>query len=152
VARPEGPHVILTRRAAHLKNHPAQISFPGGRVEARDDGPWEAALREAFEEIGLGPDKVELLGCLPTYLTVSGFKVHPCVGWIEPPVKFALDPYEVEEVFEVPLSYVLDPANRRRESEVFGDVRHEFWVIPYPGHRIWGATAGILTSLAKALT
>jgi 8-oxo-dGTP pyrophosphatase MutT (NUDIX family) len=151
VARPQGPHIVLTHRTAHLTNHPAQISLPGGRVEATDDGPAAAALREAFEEIGLAPGKVDLLGCLPTYDTVSGFCVYPFVGWIEPPVEFTIDAYEVEEVFEVPLAFVLDPANHRRESTVFRGERHEFWVLAYPGHRIWGATAGILVCLARAL-
>jgi 8-oxo-dGTP pyrophosphatase MutT (NUDIX family) len=151
VAHPEGLHVILTHRHAGLKNHAAEISLPGGRVEASDSGPAAAALRETFEEIGLAPDKVELLGCLPTYMTVSDFRVYPFVGWVDPPVGLAVDPREVAEVFEVPLSFVLDPASHRREGAFLRGRHREFYVLPYPGHRIWGATAEILVNLARAL-
>jgi len=151
LAHPGGPHVILTERAAHLKDHAAEISLPGGRIEAGDDGPAAAALREAFEEIGLAPDKVELLGCLPAFETVTGFRVFPFVGWIEPPVEFVLETREVASVFQVPLSFVLDPANHRRESIVRHGELHTYYVLPYPGRRIWGATAGILIGLARVL-
>ncbi len=151
VARREGPAVILTRRTEHLCNHPGQISLPGGRIEACDAGPAEAALREAFEEIGLSPERVELLGCLPPHTTVTGFRVYPFVGWIEELGELAIDRNEVAEVFEVPLAFVLDPVNHRRDSLVVGAVRHEFYVIPHAGHRIWGATAGILVGLAHIL-
>jgi 8-oxo-dGTP pyrophosphatase MutT (NUDIX family) len=151
LARPDGPHVILTRRQASLKNHAAQISLPGGRVEPTDSGPEDTALRETFEEIGLARARVELLGCLAPHMTVSDFRVYPFVGWIEPPVEFVVDSHEVAEVFEVPLSFVLDPVNHHYESAVLDDVEREFWVIPYPGHRIWGATAGILVELARKL-
>ncbi len=149
--RPEGPHIVLTHRQADLKNHAAEISLPGGRVEAADRGPEAAALREAFEEIGLGPERVELLGCLPTYMTVSNFRVYPFVGWIEPPVEFTLDASEVAEVFEVPLSFMLDPANRRWERRESDGEQRSFYVLPYQGHHIWGATAEILVSLAHIL-
>jgi 8-oxo-dGTP pyrophosphatase MutT (NUDIX family) len=151
LAHPEGPHVILTERAAHLRDHAAEISLPGGRIEAGDDGPAAAALREAFEEIGLAPDKVELLGCLPVYETITGFSVFPFVGWIDPPVEFVLDTREVADVFQVPLSFVLDPANHQRDSIVRDGEIHTYYVLPYPGRRIWGATAGILVSLARVL-
>jgi len=151
LAHPRGPHVILTERAAHLKDHAAEISLPGGRIEAGDDGPAAAALREAFEEIGLAPDKVELLGCLPAFETVTGFRVFPFVGWIEPPVEFVLDPREVADVFEVPLSFVLDPANHQRGSIAREGEFHAYYVLPYPGRRIWGATAAILVGLARVL-
>jgi 8-oxo-dGTP pyrophosphatase MutT (NUDIX family) len=151
VAHAEGPSVILTQRTEHLANHAGQISFPGGRIEAVDAGPAEAALREAFEEIGLAPEKVELLGCLPPYDTVTGFRVYPLVGWIEPPIALTPDPHEVAEIFEVPLSFVLDPANHCRDSLCVAGERHSFYALPYPGHRIWGATAGMLVSLARAV-
>ena len=152
VARAEGPHVILTQRTELLSDHPAEISLPGGRIEASDEGPAAAALREAFEEIGLPPEKTELLGCLPPYRTVTGFCVYPFVGWIEPPVEFALDEREVADVFEVPLSFVLDPANHLRESVLRDGEPHGYYVLPYPGRRIWGATAAILVDLARILT
>jgi 8-oxo-dGTP pyrophosphatase MutT (NUDIX family) len=148
---PADTRVILTQRTAHLKNHAAEISLPGGRVESGDRGPEDAALREAFEEIGLPRDRVDVLGCLTPYPTVSRFLVYPFVGWIEPPVEYVIDEYEVEEVFEVPLSFVLDRANHHWESAVFDGVRYGFFVLDYPGHRIWGATAGILVKLAEAL-
>ncbi|MBN1629692.1 MAG: CoA pyrophosphatase [Thermoleophilia bacterium] len=152
LAHPDGPRLILTERTAHLKNHAAQISFPGGRIEDGDAGPAEAALREAFEEIGLLPENVDLLGCLPCHLTVSHFLVHPVVGWVEPPAEFVPDPHEVAGVFDVPLSFVLDPANHHRESRLHDGVLRSYYVLPYPGHRIWGATAEILVELAAVLT
>lgn len=148
VAHPEGPGILLTRRAEHLDNHGGQISLPGGRIEPSDAGPAEAALREAYEEVGLTSERVELLGCLPPHSTVTGFRVYPFVGWIEDPGELIIDRHEVAEVFEVPLNFVLDPVNHQRDSLIVGGVRHEFYVIPYAGHRIWGATAGILVSLA----
>ncbi len=151
LGHPGDPHVILTRRTAHLKNHAAEISLPGGRIEAGDAGPEAAALREAFEEIGLPSDRVDVLGCLPPSLTVSQFRVYPFVGWIEPPLDYVIDAYEVEEVFEIPLSFVLEQANHHWDEAVFAGRRHGFYVLDYADHRIWGATAGILVNLAEAL-
>ena len=149
VARPSEPHIILTQRTAHLRDHAGQISLPGGRLEPEDSGPAEAALREAFEEIGLAPGKVEVLGGLRHYDTVTGFRIHPVVGWIEPPVALTLDPYEVAEVFELPLSFVLDPRNHRRDSYDRNGERRHFYVLPYQERYIWGATAGILVNFAR---
>ncbi len=145
------PSLILTHRQPFLKNHAAEISLPGGRVEAADEHPATAALREAFEEVGLAPGRVELLGCLPPHMTVTDFRVYPFVGWIEPPVEFKIDWAEVAEVFEMPLGFVLDPANHGRESAFLRGEQREFYVLDYPGHRIWGATAAILIELARAL-
>ena len=151
VARPGGAHIILTQRTAHLRDHAGQISLPGGRIEPDDDGPAAAALREALEEIGLEPAKVELLGGLRPYDTITGFRIHPIVGWIEPPIELTPDPFEVAEVFEVPLSFALDPLNHRRDSyERNGELRH-FYVLPYEERYIWGATAGILVNFARLL-
>lgn len=151
VGHPDEPRIILTERTAHLRNHAAQVSFPGGRIEDVDRDPADAALREAFEEIGLPAERIELLGRLEPVETVSGFLVHPFVGWIEPPVEFVVDPEEVAEVFEVPLGFVLDPANRRWESKYLDGMLRGYYVFSYPGHRIWGATAGLLVDLAEVL-
>ena len=151
VAHDDGPSIILTERTEHLSNHAGQISFPGGRIEPGDTGPADAALREAFEEIGLDPDKVELLGCLPVHTTITSFHVYPFVGWIEPPLELTLDAHEVADVFELPLAFVLDAANHQLGSLVLAGVTHTFYVLEWAGHRIWGATAGMLVTLARAL-
>ena len=150
--RPAGPQVILTQRTAHLRDHAGQISLPGGRIEEDDEGPAAAALREALEEIGLAPGKVEILGGLRHYDTITGFRIHPIVGWIEPPVEFSPDPFEVAEVFELPLGFVLDPANHRRDSYERNGERRHFYVLPYEQRYIWGATAGMLVNFARLLT
>ena len=144
VGHVEEPSVILTHRQPFLKNHAAEISLPGGRVEVADEHPAAAALREAFEEVGLASDRVELLGCLRPFMTVTDFRVYPFVGWVEPPVEYVIDTAEVAEVFEMPLGFVLDSANHKRESAFLRGEQHEFYVLDYPGHRIWGATAAIL--------
>lgn len=149
VARPRGPQVILTQRTAHLRDHAGQISLPGGRLEPGDSGPADAALREALEEVGLAPAKVELLGGLRHYDTITGFRIHPIVGWIEPPVDLTPDPYEVAEVFELPLSFALDARNHRRDSYERNGERRHFYVLPYQDRYIWGATAGILVNFAR---
>ncbi len=145
----EGPRILLTRRTAHLKDHAGQISFPGGRIEPFDPDPVAAALREAEEEIGLEPSRVEVLGEIARYRTRTGFLIHPVVGWIEPPATLRPDPFEVAEVFDVPLAFALDPANHRRDSYERDGRRREFWVVPYESRYIWGATAGILVNLAR---
>ena len=147
-----GPSIILTRRQAHLKNHAAEISLPGGRAEVTDDDPASTALRETLEEIGLASDRIELLGCLPPRVTISGFRVYPLVGWIEPPVDLVMDSREVAEVFEVPLSFVLDRKNHARGSTASGGKSYGFYVLEYQDHCIWGATAQILVDLAGALS
>jgi 8-oxo-dGTP pyrophosphatase MutT (NUDIX family) len=151
VASPQGAEIVLTRRTEGLRNHPAQISLPGGRIEPDDSSPAAAALREAAEEVGLAAERVDILGCLPLYLTVSDYCVHPFVGWVEPPVLFVPDTREVAEVFLVPLEFVMDPANHQRETLWRDGREHQYYVLPFPGRRIWGATAAILVSLARAL-
>ena len=151
VASPRGPEIILTQRTAEMRNHPAQISLPGGRIEPEDAGPAEAALREAWEEVGLAPEQVEILGCLPRYRTVSDYCVEPFVGWVEGPVSLVPDAREVAAIFLVPLEFVLDPSNHTRESMVHDGLERSFWVLAFGERRIWGATAGMLVSLAHAL-
>jgi 8-oxo-dGTP pyrophosphatase MutT (NUDIX family) len=151
VASPNGPEIVLTQRTDDLTHHPGQISFPGGRVEPEDDGPVAAALREAWEEVGLLPERVEIIGSLPRYRTVSDYCVHPFVGWVERPVELVPDAREVADVFLLPLAFVLDAANHTRESMVHDGEERSFWVLPFDGRRIWGATAGMLITLARAL-
>ena len=152
IGREDRTTVLLTRRSPRLRDHAGQISFPGGRIEGCDSDPACAALREAEEEVGIARDRVRLLGRLPIYDTATGFRIHPYVGWIEPAPTLRLDPREVEEVFEVPLPFVLDPANHRRETYEGRGRRRLTWVLPYDDRRIWGATAGILVGLSRLLT
>ena len=151
VARDGGPTILFTQRTADLRAHAGQISFPGGRMEAGDRNPIDTALREAHEEIGLQPAQVEVLGELETYDTVTGFRIHPVVGWIEPPIDLRPDPREVAEVFEVPLAFALDRANHRRDSYSRDGRNRFFYVVPFESRYIWGATAGILVNLAARL-
>jgi len=146
-----GVTVMLTQRTAHLNDHAGQISFPGGRVEETDSDRVHTALREAEEETGLDRACVHVVGSLPEYDIPSGFRVTPIVGWIEPPVALDPDPFEVEEVFEVPLSHFLDPANHRRHSDEVQGRRRNYYAMPYGDRNIWGATAGMLFSLYRAL-
>jgi 8-oxo-dGTP pyrophosphatase MutT (NUDIX family) len=151
VNRAEGIQVLLTQRTAHLSDHAGQISFPGGRVEASDAHREDTALRETEEEIGLARDRVQLLGRLPDYEIPSGFRITPIVGWIEPPFELKLDPFEVSAVFEAPLAHFLERSRyQRREYRFRGRHRH-YMAIPYEGRYIWGATAGMLYSLARML-
>ena len=143
--------VLLTQRTDHLKDHPGQISFPGGRVEAGDASAAHTALREAEEEIGLPSSQVEILGYLPEYRTVTGFRVTPVVALVMPPFKLRPDSFEVAEVFEVPLAFLLDPANHQRHSLDFLGKPRQFFAMTYQERFIWGATAGMIVSLARAL-
>jgi len=151
IARPEGFSVLFTRRTEQLKSHSGQISFPGGRAEPGDPSPRHTALREAQEEIGLAPARVEVLGQLADYNTRTGFRVTPVIGLIQPPLELAPDAREVDEVFEVPLAFLLDPANHRRESRQIGARMASYYVIEHQGRTIWGATAGMLVNLYRQL-
>lgn len=151
IVRPAELTVLFTRRTAHLKDHSGQVSFPGGRAEARDASPEATALRETREEIGLAPERVELLGRLADYHTRTGFRVSPVVGLVTPPFELNPDALEVEEVFEVPLSFLLDPAHHQRHAREFqGRVVH-YYAIPYRDYYIWGATAGMLVNFYRHL-
>ena len=151
IDRREGMSVLLTQRTAHLSAHAGQISFPGGRMEEEDADAVATALRETDEEVGLTRDLVDVIGRLDTYVTGTGFEITPIVGIVTPPYTLTIDPYEVAEAFEVPLSYILDRRNHnRQERESAGRVR-VFYVLPYQGRNIWGATAGMLVNLAEVL-
>ena len=151
VDHPEGATVLLTQRTKHLSNHAGQVSFPGGRVEETDDGPVEAALRETQEEIGLHSSHVEVLGRLDAYETGTGFHITPVVGLVRPGFTLALDPFEVEAAFEVPLDHILDIASHERRSGMWQGIERHYWVITHPERFIWGATAGMLVDFARKL-
>ncbi len=151
VQRDGGQTVLLTQRTAHLKDHGGQISFPGGRVETEDRTPVHTALRETEEEIGLAREHVEVLGFLPEYRTGTGFRVTPVVALVTPPFDLALDPFEVAEAFEVPLAFLLDPANHKRHSLHYRGALRHFFAMPYGDYFIWGATAGMIRSLTERL-
>ncbi len=151
IERPQGLTVLFTQRASHLNVHAGQVSFPGGRREDSDISPVFTALRETEEEIGLGRERVEVVGTLPEYRTSTGFSVIPVVGLVHPPFDLTLDRFEVAEVFETPLAFLLDPANRQRHSMEIGGMLRHYYAMPYEGHFIWGATAGMLVSLHRLL-
>ena len=151
VEHPSGLTVLLTRRTEHLHDHAGQVSFPGGRVEDHDDGPISTALRETQEEVGIAPDSVELAGFLDPYETATGFVITPVVGLIPPQPTLELDPFEVAEVFEVPMSFILEPGNQQRRQHRIRGIDRWFYVFEYQHHYIWGATAGMLMNLARRL-
>jgi 8-oxo-dGTP pyrophosphatase MutT (NUDIX family) len=151
VNHPGAPTVVFTQRTAHLSDHAGQISFPGGRCDEEDCTPERTALREAEEEIGIPPERVEILGRMPEYLTVTGYAVTPVVGWIEPPLEYRPDPREVDSVFEVPLAFLLDAANHRHESAMFKGRMRKYWSMPFGERFIWGATAGMLVTFQRIL-
>ncbi|HWH48455.1 MAG TPA: CoA pyrophosphatase [Burkholderiales bacterium] len=152
VNQPNGPTLLFTQRTAHLHDHAGQISFPGGRVDERDPDRIATALREAEEETGLSRERVEIIGRLPDYDILTGFRVTPIVGWVEPPFELKPDPFEVADVFEVPLEFFLDPVNHQRHSDVFNGRTRHFYSMPYGDRYIWGATAGMLYTLYQILT
>jgi 8-oxo-dGTP pyrophosphatase MutT (NUDIX family) len=151
VPRPEGPTVLLTQRAATLRSHSAQVAFPGGRVDAVDGSPVVTALREAEEEIGLPRERVRTLGFLDAYLTGTGYRIVPVVALVEPPFSLTLNAHEVDEAFETPLSFLLDPANHRREGREWQGLYRTYYAMPFGDRYIWGATAGMIRNLYERL-
>jgi 8-oxo-dGTP pyrophosphatase MutT (NUDIX family) len=161
VARDAGLQVLLTRRTAHLRDHAGQISFPGGRTEPADAGPVGTALRESAEEIGLAPDRVEVLGCLAPYITVTHYVVTPVVALVPPDLALHLDPFEVAEAFEVPLQFLMTPAHHRRHVYDYNGRPRHFVSMPWQRagddgqqreYFIWGATAAMLRNLYGVLS
>jgi 8-oxo-dGTP pyrophosphatase MutT (NUDIX family) len=152
VPRPEGPAVILTLRAAALRSHSAQIAFPGGRVDAVDGSPLVTALRETEEEIGLAREHIRTLGYLDAYLTGTGYRIVPVVALVEPPFTLAINRQEVDEAFETPLSFLLDPANHRREGREWKGRYRTYYAMSFGDRYIWGATAGMIRNLYERLS
>jgi 8-oxo-dGTP pyrophosphatase MutT (NUDIX family) len=157
VVREDGLTVLLTQRTAHLNDHAGQVSFPGGRHEPYDTDTTATALREAQEEVGLEPSHVEVLGTLPEYLTGTGFRVTPVVGLVHPPFTVQADTFEVAEIFEVPLSFLMDPKNHEVRVLNWEGGERRFFAMPYPrgevggDYFIWGATAGMLRNFYRFL-
>ena len=145
------PTVLLTRRTGHLANHPGQVSFPGGHSEPGDGSLEETAIRETQEETGIERHHIDVVGRLDDYETRTGFRVTPVVAMITPPFDLKPDAHEVDEIFEVPLAFLLDPANHQRHAREFEGHKRQFFAMPYKEHFIWGATAGMLINLYEAL-
>jgi 8-oxo-dGTP pyrophosphatase MutT (NUDIX family) len=151
IKHPKELSVLLTQRTDHLQHHPGQISFPGGHSDQSDKSSEETALRETEEEIGVHRRHIKTIGRLNKYITRTGFSIRPIVAFIEPPFKISPDPFEVEKVFEVPLDFLLNPANHKLHSSKFGRDTRKFHAIPYKNYYIWGATAGMLVNLYEVL-
>lgn len=151
IQRSAGATVLLTQRAQSMPTHAGQVAFPGGRIGAGDDGPVGAALREAYEEVGLAASFVEPIGAMPPYETVSGYTVAPIVALVRPGFSLTPDPREVEEIFEAPCAFLFDPANHQRHERPWQDGARAYYVMPFEDRFIWGATAGMLKALYHRL-
>ena len=151
VERDAGLTILLTKRSKDLPVHPGQISFPGGRAEARDDGPVDTALRETEEEVGIHRRHIDIIGQLELYRTRTGFEITPVVGLLTPPFRTKADPVEVQEIFEVPLTFFLDRENHERHSREWNNQTRSFYAMPYGDYYIWGATAGMLVNFVDVL-
>ena len=152
VERDGAVNLLFTQRSEYLAAHTGQISFPGGRVEASDADRVDTALRETEEEIGLARRHVQVLGALPEYFLPTGFRITPVVGWIEAPFDTRADPYEVADIFEVPLAHFVHAARYQRHEYHFNGRHRHYVAIPYQGRYIWGATAGMLLSMAHVMS
>ena len=148
--------LLLTRRTAHLSTHSGQIALPGGKIDPTDADPTAAALRETFEEIGIPPERIEVLGTLPVYVTGTSFIVTPVVGLVQPGFELVPNPDEVDDVFEVPLSFLMNPLHHRKHAFDFEGVVREWYSMPYQDgdqeRFIWGATAGMLRNFYRLLS
>ncbi|MFB2550627.1 CoA pyrophosphatase [Ensifer soli] len=143
--------VIFTKRTDTLRKHSGQVAFPGGAVDPEDGGPEETALRETEEEIGLDRGFVEPVARLPHYMALSGFRITPVLAVVRPGFDLRPNPAEVEQVFDVPLSFLMDPVNHARASSVWQGAERHYYTMPYDGRRIWGITAGIVRMLYERL-
>ena len=151
VDRGDEASVILTKRTEKLRSHSGQIAFPGGRLDATDPTPEYAALRETEEEIGLSPRFVEVVGRMPDYVTGSGFRIAPILSVVRPGFRLTINPDEVDDAFEVPLSFLMDPANHTRDSRIWQDKERFYYTMPFGERYIWGVTAGIIRTLYERL-
>lgn len=149
VERGEDLSILLTKRSSNLSSHSGQVSFPGGRSEEMDDHAMATALREAHEEINLPPENVEVVGALEDYETVTGYNVSPVVGFVDPDFEIIPQQSEVEDVFEVPLDFILDESNHKIESVKWKGAKRKYYVFPHDQHKIWGATAAMLVRFAN---
>jgi len=145
------PTVLLTQRAAHLNDHAGQISFPGGKIDATDASPLDAAVREAWEEIGLSREFIEPIGYLDLYGTGFGFRILPTLARVKPGFELHINETEVDDAFEVPLSFLMDPANHQLHSREFRGIERSYYAMPFAERYIWGATAGILRVLYERI-
>lgn len=151
IERPHGLNILFTRRTDNLEHHPGQISFPGGHIDDDDIDATHAALRETFEETGIGHENINIIGRLDTYITGTGFSITPVVGLISTPFTLSPDPIEVAEIFEVPLAHFMDSANHRVHERTFDGIVRKFYAMPFEDYYIWGATAGMLFNLYEIL-
>jgi 8-oxo-dGTP pyrophosphatase MutT (NUDIX family) len=145
------PTVLLTQRAAHLNDHAGQISFPGGKIDPTDASPLDAALREAWEEIGLSREFIDPIGYLDLYATGFGFRILPALARVKPGFELRINETEVDDAFEVPLSFLMDPANHQLHSKEFRGIERSYYAMPFAERYIWGATAGILRVLYERI-
>jgi 8-oxo-dGTP pyrophosphatase MutT (NUDIX family) len=150
VDRPQ-PTVLLTQRSAHLHDHAGQISSPGGKIDAADASPLDAALREACEEIGLTREFIDPIGYLDLYATSFGFRILPTLARVRPGFTLRINESEVDDAFEVPLAFLMEPANHQVHSKEFRGIERSYYAMPYAQHYIWGATAGILRVLYERI-
>jgi 8-oxo-dGTP pyrophosphatase MutT (NUDIX family) len=145
------PTVLLTQRSAHLNDHAGQISFPGGKIDAGDASPLEAALREAEEEIGLDRAFIDPIGYLDVYATGFGFRILPTLARVRPGFELRVNPNEVDEAFEIPLAFLMDPVNHQRHSKEWRGIMRSYYAMPFADRYVWGATAGILRVLYERI-
>jgi 8-oxo-dGTP pyrophosphatase MutT (NUDIX family) len=151
VDRPGGATIILTKRTEKLRSHSGQIAFPGGRIDPTDPTPEFAAIRETEEEIGIGAETIEIVGRMPDYVSGSGFRISPVLGIARPGFMLTLNEDEVDDAFEVPLSFLMDPANHTRDSRIWQEKERFFYTMPFGERHIWGVTAGIIRTLYERL-